>query len=127
MEEIFRVKFEKPGLENRKEGKEYPGDKPAVKAAEYIATELIDDYDIPEVPDKSQTLGITKSVIPTEVLPQTEDQIPTQMLPKTEDQIVTVMLPKEKDQVPTEVLPKEEKSDITEVLDKTEVLGNKHI
>ncbi len=109
MEEIFRVKFEKPGLENRKEGKEYPGDKPAVKAAEYIATEQIDDYDIPEVPDKSQTLGITKSVIPTEVLPQTEDQIPTQMLPKTE------------------VLPKEEKSDITEVLDKTEVLGNKHI
>ena len=119
MDDVFRIKFEKPGLENRKEEKNGSGEKSAPVDKGYIETEEIRDYDRTEVLKKSGSDDVT------EVLRKSDDA--TEVLKSSGNADATEVLQKSGSDDVTEVLQKSGNADVTEVLksgsdDKTELL-----
>ncbi|MCR4640709.1 MAG: hypothetical protein K5697_01600 [Lachnospiraceae bacterium] len=98
MDDVFRIKFEKPGLENRKEEKNGSGEKSAPVDKGYIETEEIRDYDRTEVLKKSGSDDVT------EVLKKSGSDDVTEVLQKSGNADVTEVLKSGSDDK-TELLP----------------------
>ncbi len=87
MDDVFRIKFEKPGLENRKEEKNGSGEKSAPVDKGYAETEEIRDYDRTEVLKKSGSDDVT------EVLQKSGSDDVTEVLKKSGSDDKTELLP----------------------------------